>query len=56
MLQLAVECRFPAGWVAGNVACGNDPNLRLWLEQRDVPNVLAININEKLWAWTEEGP
>ena len=32
------------------------PRERPWLEQQDIPHVLAIKGNEKLWAWTEEGP
>ena len=35
---------------------GNDRNLRLWLERRDLPHVLAIKSNEKLWALTGKGP
>ena len=35
---------------------GSDRRLRRWLEQQEIPHVLAIKSNEKLWAWTEEGP
>ena len=28
----------------------------VWLERRDVPHVLAIKSNEKLWAWTDQEP
>ena len=34
---------------------GSDRKLRQWLEQREIPHVLAVKSNEKLWAWTEEG-
>ena len=52
----AVESGVPFGWVAGDTVYGNDRNLRLWLERRDVPHVLAIKSNEKLWALTDRGP
>ena len=56
MLERAVESGVPFGWVAGDTVYGNDRNLRLWLERRDVPHVLAIKSNEKLWALTDRGP
>ena len=30
--------------------------MRLWLERREIPHVMAVNRNEKLWALTERGP
>ena len=56
MLERAVESGIPFGWVTGDAVYGNDRNLRLWLEQRDLPYVLAIKSNEKLWALTDKGP
>ena len=56
MLERAVESGVPFGWVTGDEVYGNDRRLRLWLERRDVPHVLAIKSNEKLWAWTDKGP
>ena len=56
MLERAVESGVPFGWATGDEVYGNDRNLRLWLERRDVPHVLAIKSNEKLWAWTDQGP
>ena len=55
MLERALESGVPFGWVTGDEVYGNDRNLRLWLERRDVPHVLAIRSNEKLWAWTDQG-
>ena len=52
----AVESGVPFGWATGDEVYGNDRNLRLWLERRDIPHVLAIKSNEKLWAWTDKGP
>ena len=56
MLERALESGVPFGWATGDEVYGNDRNLRLWLERRDVPHVLAIKSNEKLWAWTDKGP
>ena len=56
MLERTVESGVPFGWVAGDTVYGSDRKLRRWLEQREIPLVLAIKSNEKLWAWTEEGP
>ena len=56
MLERALESGVPFGWVTGDEVYGNDRNLRLWLERRDVSHVLAIKSNEKLWAWTAKGP
>ena len=55
MLERAVESGVPFGWVAGDEVYGNDRNLRLWLERRCVPHVLAIKRSEKLWALTDRG-
>ena len=56
MLERAVESGVPFGWATGDEVYGNDRNLRLWLERRDIPHVLVIKSNEKLWAWTDKGP
>ena len=55
MLKRALESGVPFGWVAGDEVYGNDRNLRRWLERRDVPHVLAVRSNEKLWAETDKG-
>ena len=62
MLERAVELGVPFGWVAGDEVYGNDRNdrndrnLRLWLERRCVPHVLAVKRSEKLWALSDRGP
>ena len=56
MLERAVESGVPFGWVSGDEVYGSDRSLRLWLEQKGIPHVLAIKSNEKLWAWTPKGP
>ena len=56
MLERAVESGVPFAWFTGGEVYGSDRNLRLWLERQDIPHVLAIKRNEKLWALTEKGP
>ena len=56
MVGRAVEGGVPFGWVAGDMVYGSDRQLRRWLEQQEIPHVLAVKSNEKLWDWTEEGP
>ena len=55
MLERALESGVPFGWVTGDEVYGNDRRLRLWLERRDVPHLLAVRSNEKLWAETDRG-
>ena len=56
MLQRAVESGVPFGWFTGDEVYGSDRNLRLWLEREEIPHVMAVKRNEKLWALTERGP
>ncbi len=56
MVERAVERGVPFRWFAGDTVYGSDRKLRRWLEQREIPHILAVKSNEKLWAWTEEGP
>ena len=55
MLERALESGVPFSWVTGDVIYGSDRNLRMWLERRGLPHVLAVKSNEKLWAWQESG-
>ena len=55
MLERAVEPEVPFGRFTGDEVYGNDRKLRLWLEQQEIPRVLAIKRSEKLRALTEEG-
>ena len=55
-LERAVEAGVLFRWVAGDEVYGSDRNLRLWLEERGIPHVLAIKSNEKLWVLTDKGP
>ena len=56
MLERAVKSGVPFSWVTGDEVYGSDRNLRLWLERAEIPHVLAIRRNEKLWALTDKGP
>jgi SRSO17 transposase len=56
MLARAFEAKVPCGWVTGDEVYGGDRRLRVWLEEREVPHVLAIKRTEPLWStttWTE---
>ncbi len=56
MLQRALESGVPASWVTGDEVYGSDRRLRLWLEQQEMPHVLAIKSNEPLLLGTDQGP
>jgi SRSO17 transposase len=56
MLERALDAGVPFGWVTGDEVYGGDRRLRLWLEERGVPHVLAIKRTEPLWAMTDQGP
>ena len=55
MLERAVVAGVPAAWVTGDEGYGGDRRLRLWLEERDVPHVLAVKRTEPLVAVTGRG-
>jgi SRSO17 transposase len=52
MLERALDAGVPARWVTGDEVYGGDRRLRLWLEERHVPHVLAIKSTESLWTRT----
>jgi SRSO17 transposase len=56
MLARALDAAVPAGWVTGDEVYGGDRRLRRWLEERDVPHVLAVKRTEPLVAATAGGP
>ncbi len=53
MLERALDAGVPAAWVTGDTVYGNDRRLRVWLEERRQPFVLAIKATEPLW---QDGP
>jgi SRSO17 transposase len=50
MIERALDAGLPCAWVLGDEVYGSDRRLRVALEQREQPFVLAIRSNEKLWA------
>jgi SRSO17 transposase len=48
MLERALDAGVPAGWVTGDEVYGNSPALRGWLEDRQLPYVLAVKATESL--------
>ena len=52
MLERALAAGVPAAWVTGDEVYGGDRRLRLWLEERQLPHVLAIKSTEPLWTRT----
>jgi SRSO17 transposase len=48
MLERALEAGVPAGWVTADEVYGNSPALRGWLEDRQLPYVLAVKGTEPL--------
>ena len=56
MLERAFEAKVPAGWVTADALYGSNRNLRMFLESRGQPFVLAVKRDESLWALDERGP
>ena len=56
MLGRALKAGVPFAWFSGDEVYGSDRKLRLWLEGEEIPHVMAIKSNEKLWALTDRGP
>ena len=52
MLERALAGGVPAAWVTGDEVYGGDRRLRLWLEERQMPHVLAVKSTEPLWTRT----
>ena len=52
MLERAFDAGGPCAWVTGDEIYGGDRRLRLWLEERQVPHVLAVKSTEPLWTRT----
>ena len=56
MLGRALESGVPFTWFTGDEVYGSDRKLRRWLEGEEIPHVMAVKSNEKLWALTDKGP
>src|SRR5829696_5316192 len=50
MLERALDASVPAGWVTGDTIYGSDRRLRMFLEGRGQPFVLAVRSAEPLWT------
>ena len=50
MLERALDAGVPCGWVTADEVYGGDSRLRRWLEERDVPHVLAVKRSQALWS------
>jgi SRSO17 transposase len=50
MIGRALDAGLPCAWVLGDEIYGSDRRLRMDLERRKQPFVLAVRSNEKLWA------
>ena len=56
MLERALDAGVPAGWVTADEIYGGDRRLQMWLEERDVPHVLAVKRTDPVETWTERSP
>jgi SRSO17 transposase len=50
MIGRALDAGLPCAWVLGDEIYGSDRRLRMELERREQPFVLAVRSSEKLWA------
>lgn len=55
MLERALTHDLVARWVTADEVYGNDRALRLWLEQRRIPYLLACKRTERVWVLTRRG-
>jgi SRSO17 transposase len=46
MIERAVQAGVPFAWVAGDEVYGGNPKLRAWLEEQQVPYVMAVACSE----------
>jgi len=54
MLQRAREAGLHLAYVSGDSVYGDDPQLRIWLEERKQAYVLARSCNECVWSGTQQ--
>jgi SRSO17 transposase len=54
MIGRALDAGLSCAWVLGDEIYGSDRHLRMDLERREQPFVLAIRSNEKLWSVLDE--
>ncbi len=56
MITRALDAGVPAGWVAGDEVYGQNSALRLALEERGMPYVLAVPVNQHVIATIDGRP
>jgi len=54
MLGRALDAGVPAGWVTGDEVYGQHSKLRMMLEERQMPYVLAVPVNQRVIATIDE--
>jgi SRSO17 transposase len=54
MLARAFAAGVPAQWVTGDSVYGDDRRLRMWLESRPQPYVLAVSGKEYVWQGSQQ--
>lgn len=55
MLQRAMDAGVVSSWVTADEVYGGDRRLRMWLEERAQPFVMAVKANEPLWYLGADG-
>jgi SRSO17 transposase len=55
MLERALDAGVPAAWVTGDEIYGGNRRLRMWLEERRQPFVLAVSATESLFRYDVDG-
>ena len=48
MIERAVKAGVPFAWVAGDEVYGGNPGLRSWLEEQEIPYVMAVACSEMI--------
>ena len=54
MLERAFAAGLPHRWIKADEIYGQDRRLRLWLEEREQPFVLAVSSQEEPWIWWDK--
>ncbi len=50
MIERAVKAGVPFSWVAADEVYGGNPKLRTWLEEQEIPHVMAVACSEMITA------
>jgi SRSO17 transposase len=55
MIGRALDARVPAGWVTGDEVYGQHSKLRMMLEERQMPYVMAVPVNQHVITRIDDG-